>query len=888
MAAVIKIEVISQGGGAAVAKDIDSIGDAAKSAGGKLDAMREIGIGALRAIGTMGVDLAVKGLQAVAGAISDGIEDAKANAIIQAQTAAVIKSTGEAAGVSAQHVADYASSLSDAAGKSLFGDDQIQQSTNLLLTFTEIKGTVLDAATAISVDMAQAMGGAPKDAAIQLGKALNDPIKGITALTRVGVTFSEEQKAQIQAMQEAGDTAGAQAVILAELNKEFGGSAEAAAAATGGWSEFNGRMGEAKETLGAAVLPLLNQLAGVLIETVMPIVESAAAGFADFVAFLSDLGASFQSADEWSSSMAETIATLAAQLVGFFAGVETGTPAFWALQGAFQSVTDSVQFFIDNLSELAPVFAILQGVVATALPSIQLIVTQVFGIISGFIEEHGAKILADVQQVWGQVQSITQAVLPPIQAIVNQVFGAIAQFLAAHGEDIKTFIGTTWDAIANIIKMALALIQAIIVPVLTFIASFISAHGVEIQALLSNTWNAIKAVIDIALTLIQGVLKAALQVIQGDWSGAWTTIKEMCARIVTDLVTVIQSGLNNAITLFGNLADQVISILSALPGQAAQLGSDIIDGIISGVSAAAGALYSMLQDIASNALQAAKDALGISSPSDVFASEVGAPIIAGLILGVQSMIPGLIGVLDDVAITIISHAKKVTEKVVDEANKIQDALLDQAAGIADKLGNVMADALSGEAGLSRAKAKAIGALKDISAAQQAEVQKQLAAASTTAGGFGDPKQAAAFFKMRSDQIFELAKIRDQIDKATDEAAKARLVEQFNLIGLAQQKELQAFDTKASGKSPLETITEKIQALLANPNLPGQFDGAGGTNVLGALFQALPQLIAMTGGNNPSANNTTNSNQFTYAPTITTSGPIAPPLDHATARALAGV
>jgi phage-related minor tail protein len=121
----------------------------------------------------------------------------------------------------------------------------------MLLTFTNIKDKVLDAATAVSVDMAQALGGDPKSQAIALGKALNDPIKGITALTRVGVTFTDEQKAQIQAMQEAGDMAGAQTVIINELNKEFGGSAKAAADATGGWSEFNGRMGEAKEALGS-------------------------------------------------------------------------------------------------------------------------------------------------------------------------------------------------------------------------------------------------------------------------------------------------------------------------------------------------------------------------------------------------------------------------------------------------------------------------------------------------------------------------------------------------------------------------------------------------------------------------------------------------------------
>jgi hypothetical protein len=67
-----------------------------------------------------------------------------------------------------------------------------------------------------------------KKSAMQLGKALNDPIKGITALTRVGVSFTEGRRRDQGAMVKSGDTMGAQKLILHELNKEFGGSAEAA------------------------------------------------------------------------------------------------------------------------------------------------------------------------------------------------------------------------------------------------------------------------------------------------------------------------------------------------------------------------------------------------------------------------------------------------------------------------------------------------------------------------------------------------------------------------------------------------------------------------------------------------------------------------------------
>jgi len=252
------------------------------------------GLGTIgNAMGTLGGiagGAALAGVAALGAGIIGGIGDAKEAALIMAQTESVIKSTGGAAGVSAQHIADYAASLSAASGQSLFGDSQIQESENLLLTFTNIKDKTLDAATAISVDMAQALGGAPKDAAIGLGKALNDPITGISALSKVGVTFTEEQKEQIKTMQESGNMAGAQAVILAELNKEFGGSAKAAADADGGMAKFNDSIGEAFEGVGAKLLPMLNKFADWLNS---PQVQEGIAMFAEV------LGTGIQVAAEW-------------------------------------------------------------------------------------------------------------------------------------------------------------------------------------------------------------------------------------------------------------------------------------------------------------------------------------------------------------------------------------------------------------------------------------------------------------------------------------------------------------------------------------------------------------------------------------------------------------
>jgi hypothetical protein len=112
------------------------------------------------------------------------------------------------------------------------------------------------------LDMSTALGQDVSSSAIQLGKALNDPVNGITALSRVGVSFSEDQKAVIEALVEMGDTAGAQKLILEELNKEFGGSAQAAGKTFAGKLKIlNNQLGELKENIGNQLLPIVSDLA---------------------------------------------------------------------------------------------------------------------------------------------------------------------------------------------------------------------------------------------------------------------------------------------------------------------------------------------------------------------------------------------------------------------------------------------------------------------------------------------------------------------------------------------------------------------------------------------------------------------------------------------------
>jgi hypothetical protein len=157
--------------------------------------------------------------------INKSVDMFNESAQASAQLDATLRSTANAANLNREALDKQADALMK---KSLFDDDAITSSQSLLATFTKVKDTIyMDAIPAI-VDMSTKLGGDLQGTTLQVGKALNDPIKGISALSRAGVSFTESQKATIKSMVAMNDVAGAQKLILQELQTEFGGSALAA------------------------------------------------------------------------------------------------------------------------------------------------------------------------------------------------------------------------------------------------------------------------------------------------------------------------------------------------------------------------------------------------------------------------------------------------------------------------------------------------------------------------------------------------------------------------------------------------------------------------------------------------------------------------------------
>jgi hypothetical protein len=254
---------------------------------------------------------------------------------VQAQLAARVKSTGGAAGLAVPELNRMSEALSRA---TTFDDEQIGGAQALLLTFTRIGKDVFPAATEAVLNLSTAMGTDLNSAALQVGKALNDPVLGVTALARAGVQFSDSQKAVIKDLVETGRVAEAQAIILRELETQMGGSARAA-----------------RETLGGALQALKNAFGDVLEgDSGGEGIKGTTRALNDLVDILNDDATrqGFQSVVQGLAS----IAAAAAQAVAMLGNVGA------SVSQAFNSLEDkSFQGLIDEQMRLENLLAGVQG-----------------------------------------------------------------------------------------------------------------------------------------------------------------------------------------------------------------------------------------------------------------------------------------------------------------------------------------------------------------------------------------------------------------------------------------------------------------------------------------------------------------------------------------------
>ena len=471
-------------------KSMSGLSSTADAVSTKFTAFNGIAAGAMQAIGGALTNLVGSGFSALSGVLTDSIAESQGWQSALAQTEAVVKSTGGAAGLTAQQMAQMASDMSAASGKSMFSDDAILGAQNVLATFTQIKGTNFGDATSAILDVSQALGQDLQGTAIQVGKALNDPVQGISALSRVGVSFSEDQKAAIKALVETGDVAGAQQLIIAELNKEFGGSSAAAVDTYAGrQAVLSEKMNDAKQKIGDALLPVLTQLTDIFVSQLLPYVDQGAQAFANFIASLP-----MDQINAFILSIGDFI-TMA--IVGF-------DDFKMSIEDAFQTMAES-----DTAMSLMAVFENLSTVLTTV----------------------GASIMANIQpllmSLWLNFNRIVDAVAP------------VAEALTAVFADPAVL-----SALDAIVQTASLLGQVVFAALATYVELLADAFMTHLMPGIQTAVGVIATVINAVFPTIKGILESLVMYLNGDTTGAMNKLSETFTVVWDNIKVAVQKGVD--------------------------------------------------------------------------------------------------------------------------------------------------------------------------------------------------------------------------------------------------------------------------------------------------------------------------------------------------------
>lgn len=484
------------------ASKIDSgIDDAHKKVGAGLDTLKKnFGDATSVMLGQLSADTFNNIGQGIVSVGQDIIGGALEAEEAQAQLNAVLESTGGIAGVTADKANELANAYS---ALTMFDDEAILGGESLLLTFTNIGEDVFPMATETMLDMSQALGQDLKSSATQLGKALQDPIVGVTALRRVGVNFTEEQQDMIKSLVESGQVMEAQKFILKELQTEFGGSAQAAGETMAGQLKIlETEFGNVKEELGTAFLPVLKDLVGMAKE-LMPYIQQAVG---------------------WFSNLPTPVKTGVAALGGLLA-------IAGPLIGAISSI-------VSVASALGPVLAAIAGVITGP---VGIAIVAIIGLLAllyaawtnnwGGIRDFGMKLWEDIKagfqaftqflrQLWeadfGGIRSYFETVWTVITSLWNAISAAFRGDWTAFGQ----YLRQAWDAVWNFI---VGRIQASVQNILNLAQMIVNGIRAAFQIdwgelgrrIIEGLVNALKNGAKIVADMARQVAKAALDAAKG-------------------------------------------------------------------------------------------------------------------------------------------------------------------------------------------------------------------------------------------------------------------------------------------------------------------------------------------------------------------------------------
>ena len=238
---------------------------------------------------------------------------------------------------------------------------------------------------------------------------------------------------------------------------------------------------------------------------------------------------------------------------------------------------------------------------------------------------HGEQITAAATTAWGAVSSVVTTIVAGVVTLARENFGILVDWVRENWPLIRETIVTVLQAVGSYVQERLAAIQ-----------SFWLAHGEQIKTAVSAAWVVVKAIIQTGLHVILGVIKMVMQIINGDWAGAWETFKGIVRKSVEGMQKILGALGSVVWGLLKSVANGVIQQAADFLAAGMRVGSAIVEGIVGGIKRNAVLVLTATREMAKLAIFGAKNTLESKSPSRVF-FRIGRDVALGFLLGVGSM-----------------------------------------------------------------------------------------------------------------------------------------------------------------------------------------------------------------------------------------------------------
>ena len=352
------------------------------------------------------------------------------------------------------------------------------------------------------------------------------------------------------------------------------------------------------ELISYVVTSLLDQLPAIL-DCALELILGLAQGI------LAALPVLIEALPEVISSIVEFLISAVPQIID--AGIEL-----------LMALVDALPVIIDALVDALP--QIIKATVTALIAAAPQIVKAGIKLLGALIEAIPVIVVELAKAVPDIVAAIID-VLAELPGLIGEVFAEIVTDLVEWGQQM---LSNASMAMSNMLSKVSGIIQELPGKIWTHLVNTVNKVVAWGQQMVSN-----------ASTAASNMLSKVSGIIQELPGKVWDYLSQAAQKVVTWGTQLAQKGAAAATQLFNS----IVNGLSSLPSKMAEIGSNIVSGIWNGISSGWNWLTNKVSNLANSLLDAAKDALGINSPSKEFADEVGRWIMPGVGKGLDKSMP---------------------------------------------------------------------------------------------------------------------------------------------------------------------------------------------------------------------------------------------------------